>query len=116
MNKTSKQWAGEQPSIFEDKYRWLDIELALVGLDNMFGTYKELLDSVQKGDHLKKAPDPLKQFAAIKLLNQDTFLPTAEDNQFEAKTASPALGHVLSSPICNFRKSTRSDDETHTVT
>ncbi|KAL7562292.1 hypothetical protein ACA910_014511 [Epithemia clementina (nom. ined.)] len=57
-----------------NRHPWLDLEAAFYGLDNLFGTYKELISSISAGDHLKEAPDPLKQFWTIKALNSHVFL------------------------------------------
>ncbi|KAL7559245.1 hypothetical protein ACA910_003975 [Epithemia clementina (nom. ined.)] len=69
-------WAGDPVHELEEHWQWLDIESALLGLDDLFGTYHELLSSVSEGAYtlLKKAPDPLKQFQAIRQLNLDALL------------------------------------------
>ncbi|KAL7577611.1 hypothetical protein ACA910_015131 [Epithemia clementina (nom. ined.)] len=43
------EWDGDPVHELEEHWQWLDIESALLGLDDLFGTYDKLLLSVSEG-------------------------------------------------------------------
>ncbi|KAL7577106.1 hypothetical protein ACA910_019709 [Epithemia clementina (nom. ined.)] len=64
----------------QDPHRWLDLEATFYGLDELFGTYEELLLSISEGAQPHTSPDPVQQFWAIKALNMQAFLQSNTNN------------------------------------
>ncbi|KAL7560187.1 hypothetical protein ACA910_016614 [Epithemia clementina (nom. ined.)] len=61
----------------DDHYKWLHFQATEYGLNNLFGTFNNLLHWATEGEPKaqdRKPPDPVAQFSAIKQLNFAAFL------------------------------------------
>ena len=59
-------------------HEWIHLESKFLGLDNLFGSFKDLKSQVVNwrigAQSQSQGPDPLKQFKAIKMISTDSFL------------------------------------------
>ena len=79
--QANDHWEGCAPDeelLFDRLHEWIHLESKFLGLDNLFGSFKDLKSQVVNWrigvQSQSQGPDPLKQFKAIKMISTDSFL------------------------------------------